>query len=161
MQAEDFTPPMVDFAFCGRAALSSNPFPSDAEFRAFWQLHRSVLLQWYRDGVPEDFKSAFGFAPGDPERAPHGDDCRPLAWWRFDAPERRRIIAIVEYIPGGDGLLDRRERPATAQEVEELWAMCGFDSKREPKFGGLYVMEDERAYLARLGLLTSQPLHAA
>jgi hypothetical protein len=144
----------VDYAFYGGAALSSNPFPTPAVHQEFWQRHRSTLLRWYRDGVPADFASIFGFAPGDPCRAPHGKGCAPHSWWLFDAPERRRIVGIEEMFPRGDtGFYDFVTRPPTEEEISEIWERCGGGTFcGAPQYGGLYEVESEEAYFARLGI---------
>jgi hypothetical protein len=152
----DLTSDKIEYLFHGYILTKGNssPFESDDAARKFWIKHRALIVRWYSlAGVPAEyrrwsfeFENTCGPFPG----------CRPWAWWKFDAPEkRRRIIAMEEFKWHGDKPAEFSERPVTEAEVEEIWQDYGGDEGFGiPQFSGLFIVESEADYLKRHGLLT-------
>lgn len=145
----------VEFLFRGHLIAEQLAFlePSEAEARAMWAAHGGQLLRWWLDGIPADaFRSVhFGFV-GCEKANPAGT--RPWAWWRFDAPERRRLIAVGELI--GPSLQTRIvERAPIAEDEVQAWSVGkNWFGEPSPTCGGIFRFETEAAFLMRHGLLT-------
>lgn len=137
-------------------------FDSAEHARKVWTHHRAQLLQWWFNGVP-----AFEpITPGLYRFTGSRSHCRPCAWWKFDAPERRRILTVEE-IHEADGRFTFTHRGATVADVARIWKNaeeCARQvGERTPDdFGapgilsgvGAFTVESESDYLARLDLLT-------
>mgnify|MGYP001193248409 FL=1 len=134
----------VEFLFRGHLIVPQSAFlePVEADARAMWATHRGQLLRWWLDGIPADAfrRLHFGFHGCD---RPHPAGTRPWAWWRFDAPERRRLLAVQSRTV---------ERAPTAEDDVEAWrdGVGGFGL---PRYGGPYRFETEADFLNRHGLL--------
>jgi hypothetical protein len=108
--------------------------PSDGELEAVYHKHRDFILgfigQPARDIEPDFFPVG---ATGVP--VPWG--CRPWAWWKYEAPEPRRLLS-------GD--------PAHATMDGERWfgvPMLYHSAEAHTSM----IFETQAAYLRRLGLL--------
>ncbi len=106
-------------------------FDSDAQRRQAWQRHRDELLTYWT--TPADPDAPRGDL-GSPR--PGGPGLRPWGWWRYDAPEPRRLVAgIGESVDGS---------PA-AFGIPSRWRQL--DGDDPPRY------ESERDYLQRCNLV--------
>ncbi len=142
----------VEYLFRGHLLVPQSAFPEplEAEARAMWATHGGQLLRWWLAGIPADAFRRLHFGFGGCERQ-HPAGTRPWAWWRFDTPERRRLLAVQELI--GQSLQTRIvERAPTAEDEAEAWrdGVGGFGL---PRYGGPYHFEAEADFLKRHGLL--------
>ncbi len=137
-------------------------FESAEHARKTWANNRAQLLAWWFAGVPSNEP----ITPALHQFTGPRSLCRPFAWWRFDAPERRRITSI-EVAHEADGRTTFSRRAATADDTARIWANAAeraeqFDRDEPDFFGapgivsgvGGFTFESERDYLARLDLLT-------
>lgn len=114
---------------------------------AAWRAHRADLLAyWAQD--PAVWKRTSRADFDTPE--PGGPGTRPWVWWRFEAPEPRRILKWWHW--------DREGKV----EIEGPSAIVSGDWRtyfgRYPSYIGCLgpEYETERAYLERLGLLRAE-----
>jgi hypothetical protein len=132
-------------------------FEADAA-RADWEAVREELLAyWISDPGgwrPLDDVSLFR------QCRPGGPGSRPWAWWTWDAPAPRRVVAcwssaggpLVEIDPADVPGLDLADWPRLWRE-EPRWRHF-YLGMRNPH-PGVLDFETEREYLARLGLMTA------
>lgn len=102
------------------------PFADDAARAAAWEAHRDALIAFH---TSDPAAWAAGNRRGVLSPAPAGPGNRPAAWWGYEAPEPRRVVAVLE---PDDATRSAHGVLARAREV----------------------LETEAAYLARLDLLT-------
>ena len=157
----DITPAKVEYMFRGCVMFASDPadrtpFASDAEVRAFWDTNREKLMRWFTlTGVPMECRRC---AFEDPEDCDPQPGHRPWAWWKIDAPEkRRRILTVTHQIPRAGGFASFVERLATPQDAELIWAGSGGEAIfGAPRYGWVPGVESEPAYLERHGLIDAE-----
>jgi hypothetical protein len=74
---------------------------------------------------------------------------RPWGWWKFDAPQMRRVIGVDKDTVGEESGLPAFEDPSLPGHFKENYF-------GRPNVCDGFVYETEGAYLARLKLLTAE-----